>query len=156
MGRRQKHARNEVIIVEQAMLRSPAWHKLNGTAKDFYFALRMRCQLEDVKRNQKREVSPIPGKDIVNNGELVFPYRQAMKELEVRSEATIRSALDQLIDTGFVQVSEPGGPDRTPSRYSLVRDWELYGTESFKPFKRHKRQGWQWASGKSGSEPPPL
>jgi hypothetical protein len=135
-----KTGRPGVVTMEKELLQSKAWRSLSKSAMLVYIEFRIRCQVEGVKRQQRRELSPLPGAIIHNNGRLVLTYKQAEEELGI-TPTTFRDAIDALINRGFLKITDSGGADRTPTRYEIARDWPLYGSDTFEPERRRKREG---------------
>jgi hypothetical protein len=76
---------------------------------------------------------------LLNNGELVYPYREAQRR--GISPSAFMYAIDQLIERGFLYVAEQGGGLKGhTSKYGLSTDWAKYGTPAFKARARKKRQ----------------
>lgn len=66
-----------------------------------------------------------------NNGEIVFPYKEAEKRFDIPKSSFAR-AIDKLIEYGFIDISHLGGGligDCT--RYSISNRWKEYGTNKF-------------------------
>ena len=73
-----------------------------------------------------------------NNGEIVFPYKEAKKRFKIPKSSFAR-AIDSLIKYGFIDIAHLGGGligDCT--RYSISNRWKNYDTEHFVKKKRPK------------------
>lgn len=67
---------------------------------------------------------------IVNNGEIVFTYSEALEKGFTRPK--FKRALDQLIELGFIDITHHGGGmNKDFSKYSISNRWKDYGTEDF-------------------------
>jgi len=79
-----------------------------------------------------------------NNGELVFTYSEAQKELGL-PKSTFMNCLDRLIEVGLIDIahSGSGGKKGDVSLYSISQRWRKYGTPAFveKRRPRDKRAG---------------
>lgn len=127
-----------VIVLEQMMVKSSAWLSLSGTAIQVYLFFRCKCQF--AKRNRR------PGKRsqglmerILNNGELVFAYQEA-KRLYGITASRFRRAIDELVEKGFLDISETGmGLYKMATHYGISDRWRDYGTPSFRQAHRPER-----------------
>ena len=117
------------LWTDKALLRSEAFRGLTKTAilvlLDFHGK-------KLVKGSGKRW-------RLLNNGELVYSYREAEKR--GFSSSAFMYAIDQLIERGFLYVAEQGGGLKGhTSKYGLSADWTRYGTPAFKTTTRKKRR----------------
>ena len=122
---------NSVIVLEQRLVKSGAWLSLSGTAKAVYLLFRT-----------KLKVGRPPGKPgkrdwtILNNGELVFTYREAWSRYAITA-SRFRRALDELISKGFIDVEATGmGVQKVATFYAVSDRWRNYGTPAFRGAKR--------------------
>lgn len=126
-------AKNTVIVLEQRLVKSPAWLSLGGTAKDVYLIFRTKCVI--VKRQGKPQKR---GPVITNNGQIEFTYVEAEEKYGIKP-GRFRRALDQLIDRGFIDVAATGmGIFKTKTWYAISERWRDYGTPEFKASHRPK------------------
>jgi hypothetical protein len=106
--------------------------------------------MEEIKTSSRRNSEWI----ISNNGEIVFPYKEAQKH--GISPSQFRDAIDDLIDKGFIQITHQGsggrgkdGKDGDVTTFLLDDRWKNYGTKRFKkidkPRVKDTRQGRGWA-----------
>ena len=111
------------------MLRSKAFIKLTGAAKQILLELYMRLRLDSQgKKNNQCFFAK-------NNGKLVLSYKSIHEQFGY-STATISSAIDRLVDNGFIEIAELGcGVKRQSHKIALIKNWEKYGTNEFKPGK---------------------
>jgi len=85
------------------------------------------------------------GKDswaIVNNGSLVFSYREALTKYKI-SNCRFARAIDDLINHGFLRISKYGNPlAKEPNLYFLESMWKKFGQSDFKiePRKNERRK----------------
>jgi hypothetical protein len=90
---------------------------------------------------------------MINNGELVYTYKEAEKR--GISRASFQRALTQLVERGFIDVTFTGaGLYKSASLYALSDRWHAWGTDAFRtavrnPHGRNKHHGFQ-----SKPEPP--
>ena len=84
-----------------------------------------------------------------NNGEIVFPYMEAVRKGIGRRE--FRDALDELIAKGFLDISHlgKGGRKRLDNNGRVIGDmttyiiserWKDYGKQTFKPPKIERKK----------------
>lgn len=114
------------------MIRSKAFIKLTGAAKQILLELYMRLILDRYKphKHSDRSKEQFYAK---NNGKLVLSYKSIHKQFGY-STATISKAIDRLVANGFIEIAELGiGVKRISHKIALVKNWEKYGTDEFKP-----------------------
>ena len=112
------------------MILSPAFHKLNGRAMEVLLLFFYRRQWKQAGREGKWYTT--------NNGEIVFPYKEAKKRFKIPKSSFSR-AIDKLMEHGFIDIAHLGGSligDCT--RYSISNRWRNYDTERFVQKKRPK------------------
>ena len=112
------------------MILSSAFHKLNGRAMGVLFLFLYRRQWSRPSRKGKWHTT--------NNGEIVFPYKEAKKRFKIPKSSFAR-AIDSLIKYGFIDIAHLGGGligDCT--RYCISNRWRNYDTERFVQKKRPK------------------
>lgn len=119
------------LVLSKEMLRSKAFVTLTGAAKQILLELHMRLKLESYKpRRRDRDSTQFYAK---NNGKLVLSYKSIHKQFGY-STATISKAIDQLVAHGFIEIAELGcGVKRQSHKIALIRNWQDYGTEHFRP-----------------------
>ena len=123
---------NDRLVLSKKMLRSKAFIKLTGAAKQILLELRIRLKLDHYKPSKYSRRSSEQFFES-NNGKLVFRYSDIYKMFGY-STATISSAIDQLVAKGFIEIAELGcGVKRQPHKIALIKNWEKYGTDEFKP-----------------------
>jgi hypothetical protein len=118
------------IWIEREMILSPAFRKLNGRAMEVLLLFFYRRQWSLPSRKGKWYTT--------NNGEIVFPYKEAKKRFKIPKSSFAR-AIDKLMEHGFIEIAHLGGGligDCT--RYSISERWRKYGTDSFVRKKRPK------------------
>ena len=118
------------IWIEREMILSSAFHKLNGRAMEVLLLFLYRRQWKQAGRKGKWYTT--------NNGEIVFPYKEAKKRFKIPKSSFAR-AIDKLMEHGFIEIAHLGGGligDCT--RYSISERWRKYGTDSFVQKKRPK------------------
>ena len=92
--------------------------------------------------------------EIENNGELVYPYTEAVEN--GFTKAQFRSAIDELQQKGFIDITHQGKGGRKPAKgtgdvttYWIDDRWIDYGTDDFRPprnsRKKDNRKGRGWA-----------
>ena len=118
------------IWIEREMILSPAFHKLNGRAMEVLLLFLSRRQWEKAGRKGKWYTT--------NNGEIVFPYKEAKKRFKIPKSSFAR-AIDKLMEHGFIDIAHLGGGligDCT--KYSISNRWRNYGADNFIKKKRSK------------------
>ena len=118
------------IWIEREMILSPAFRKLNGRAMEVLLLFLYRRQWSRPSRKGKWCTT--------NNGEIVFPYKEAKKRFKIPKSSFAR-AIDKLMEHGFIEIAHLGGSligDCT--RYSISNRWRNYDTERFVQKKRPK------------------
>lgn len=123
---------NDRLVSSKKMVRSKAFIKLTGAAKQILLELYMRLKLESYKpsRNSRKHNQRFFAS---NNGKLVLTYKSIHKQFGY-STATISKAIDRLVANGFIEIAELGcGVQRRSHKIALIKNWEKYGTDDFKP-----------------------
>ena len=116
-------SKNKNIWVEREMILSPAFYKLNGRAMGVLLLFLYRRQWKQAGRKGKWYTT--------NDGEIVFPYKEAKKRFKIPKSSFAR-AIDKLIEYGFIDIAHLGGGligDCT--RYSISERWRKYETDHF-------------------------
>ena len=124
------NSKNKNFWIEHEMILSPAFHKLNGRAMEVLLLFLSRRQWEKAGRKGKWYMT--------NNGEIVFPYKEAKDRFKIPKSSFVR-AIDSLIEYGFIDIARLGGGligDCT--KYSISDRWRNYDTERFVQKKRPK------------------
>ena len=112
------------------MILSSAFHKLNGRAMEVLLLFLYRRQWSRPSQKGKWYTT--------NNGEIVFPYKEAKKRFKIPKSSFAR-AIDSLIEYGFIDIAHLGGGligDCT--KYSISNRWRNYDTDRFVQKKRSK------------------
>ncbi len=76
----------------------------------------------------------------INNGKIIFPYREAKNKLGLHS-AQFTRAIDNLMEVGFIDLTHSGngsGSQKDPSLYAISERWRKYGTSDFEKHEREK------------------
>ena len=95
-------SKSSVIVLPLELVDSEAFQSLNGTAIRVLLHFFRKRQLSEIKSgNGKRS-----GYVIRNNGEIVYPYSEALKQGMYRQRFS--AALKQLLDRGFISVERGG------------------------------------------------
>ena len=118
------------IWIEREMILPSAFHTLNGRAMEVLLLFLYRRQWNQASRKGKWYTT--------NNGEIVFPYKEAKKRFKIPKSSFAR-AIDNLIEYGFIDIAHLGGGligDCT--KYSISNRWRNYDTNRFVQKKRPK------------------
>ena len=124
------NSKSKNIWIEREMILSPAFHKLNGRAMEVLLLFLYRRQWKQASRKGKWYTT--------NNGEIVFPYKEAKKRFKIPKSSFAR-AIDKLMEHGFIDIAHLGGGligDCT--RYFISNRWRYYDTDRFIQKKRPK------------------
>ena len=124
------NSKSKNIWIEREMILSPAFHKLNGRAMEVLLLFLYRRQWKQAGREGKWYTT--------NNGEIVFPYKEAKKRFKIPKSSFAR-AIDKLMEHGFIDIAHLGGGligDCT--KYSISNRWRNYDTDRFVQKKRPK------------------
>ena len=120
--------KSDKFWIKRSLVASKAFMSLTASAMNVFWRFRLKCKEVPPKKK------PRPGEDwiISNNGKLVFTYQEAVKKLNI-SKGTFRNAIDNLVETGFIDITHPGGgTDGNYSKYAMSDRWQKFGTEEFK------------------------
>jgi hypothetical protein len=133
------------VYLEGDLIQSEAFRSLSRWGLLVY--LRFFQKRVMVKENRKGKATV---HRIANNGEIVFPYREALA-LGI-DERAFRNAIDELISKGFLDITRPGKGGRSgeSTLYLIDTRWRDYGTERFRPPQKPRIkntiQGRGWAA----------
>jgi hypothetical protein len=129
----------EKIYITRDLLASKAYRSLSRVSflvyQDF---LAKRIMIKDRRKRIWR---------VGNNGELVYPYREAVKNGFSRKQ--FRNAIDELQKKGLIDITHRGRGGRTPKEgegdfttYWIDDRWMEYGTDDFRqPRKPRTKDG---------------
>jgi hypothetical protein len=131
------------IWFDKNLLRSPAFRGLKKWAILVYLDFLRKRQMEKVKQSKRSDLWHIS-----NNGEIVYPYSEAEKKGIGRRE--FRTAFDELIEKGFLDITRHGSGGRSGdmTKYFIDVRWKDYGTPEFRPpvkprnIDTRKGRGW--------------
>lgn len=74
-----------------------------------------------------------------NNGQIQFSYKEA-REQHGFTASRFRSALDEVIRVGFIDIAHSGyGLRKDCSLYAISRRWEDYGTDRYREAERPRQ-----------------
>jgi len=123
--------KGSVIVLERFLVESEAWLSLSGAAMKVFLLFRTKCRMEKA-RGKPGKRGPV----IINNGQIVFTYREARKKYGV-SPSRFRRAIDELLAKGFIEIADTGmGVHKVATYYAISERWRDYGTSGFKEVKR--------------------
>ena len=108
---------SNIIVIERDMIKSDAFRKLPGTA--------IVILLDFLARRKMK------GGRILNNGEIVYPFAEALKK--GIPAKTFNRNRDQLINRGFIDVTHAGSGGRKGDMtlYAISDRWRKWGTDKF-------------------------
>ena len=120
----------EGIYLSRQMRHSKAFIKLTGAAKQILLESYMRLKLNSTGRKHPKQGQRFFAE---NNGKLVISYPSIHKQFGY-SLRTISKAINQLTSKGFWSIAELGcGVKRQSHKIALIKNWQDYGKENFKP-----------------------
>lgn len=123
------------IVMEKAMLVSPVWLSLSGTADKVYCLFRCRCVYGRIGGKRGKH-----NYEHINNGKLEFTYIEAKEKYGIKAGRFVR-AIDELVLKGFLDVTEPGGGvHKFKTLYGISERWQNYETDSFQQIHRPERR----------------
>ena len=116
--------RSNGIYKTRDLISSKAYWKLTGTSIRVFeiFLLKRKMKKTTIGKHELN--------NIVNNGQITFTYLEAEEKYGI-SKSTFMRARDQLIEVGFIEITEHGG-EHQPTRYAISNNWMKYPEESFK------------------------
>lgn len=133
------------VYLEAELLRSEALKGLTRWSILVYLRFLQKRVLVQEKHKSKSA-----SYRIVNNGEIVFPYREA-SQMGI-SERNFRNSIDQLQGVGLLDITRlgKGGRSGESTLYWIDTRWKHYGTDRFQPPKKPRIkdtiQGRGWAT----------
>ncbi len=133
MGRKKN-----TVIFERELLKSKSYKSISAGAIHVYSHFMMKRKMNKIGHSGKARWAQI------NNGELVFTYSEAERELGM-PRSTFMNCLDRLIEVGLIDIahSGSGGKKGDVSLYAISQRWRKYGTNEFieKQRPRDNRSG---------------
>lgn len=128
------------IYVGRDLLQSKAYWSLSAHA--------MRVLLRFYEKRKMKDKPDSKGNRnwmIINNGNLVFTYKEAIG-LGMNGKQ-FSKAIDDLISFGFLEITHQGAGQGDPSKYKLTERWKAYGKDCFNPAPARRRNtdpNWGW------------
>ncbi len=123
-----KRKPSKVIVVDfgRELFKSRAWVSLSGKSTQVFMLFLTKRKMATIKpKGQKKVICE-------NCSILEFTYLEANRYGITRGQFT--RAIDQLIEHGFLSVTETGGACKgDKSLYALIYNWRKYGKSSFEP-----------------------
>lgn len=120
------------IYLTPDLIGSEAFKSLSRWSLFVYFRFLQKRQFErknisNKKKNERR---------ILNNGEIIFTYREALK-MGI-SERNFRNSIDELQAKGLIDIAKygKGGRSGESTLYWIDIRWKHYNTEHFQPPKK--------------------
>lgn len=127
------------VYLERDLLKSRAWLDLGGVAPQVYGLFRLRVQVRKAKKDRRQKRTPF---EIANNGQIVFPYAEALRDFGITSPR-FRRALKELVEKGFIDVAHHGGGlEGDTTKYAISERWRAYGKPDFKAATLPKGRPW--------------
>ncbi|UCD51437.1 MAG: hypothetical protein JSW27_02160 [Phycisphaerales bacterium] len=130
-----KPRKSSVIVLRRQLLASPAWWSLSATAMKVYMIFLTKRKMGPLQTKKKRSRNFV----CLNNGEIVFTYQEARTKYGLTA-SRFRRALDELIETGFIDITATGaGLYKVATLYAVAERWQEYGTPDFVRAERPRR-----------------
>ncbi len=132
----------DVIVIERALLNSPAFRSLRGAAILVLLDFLQRRRGKSMRDRGKKKWL------ILNQGEIEYCYSTAEKAGITRPR--FARAITELTEKGFLDIAHSGnGYAKDKSLYSISERWRDYGTEAFISKTRSKdtRRSRKFSSG---------
>ena len=127
-----KYLSSNGIFLEKASIKFLASNRLTKTTVIVFLLFLKKRKLKNMGRQGKTKW------EIVNNGEIVFPYCEANKKYGIPA-STFSKAIDQLIEFGLIDINHHGGGMvKDMTTYYISDRWRDYGTPDFKEKTRPK------------------
>lgn len=140
------------IFLKKEVVRSAAFKELTKIEIQIFLEFLLKRRFG--KRPEKK-VGSIRRDFIINNGEIVFTYSEAVRLLGI-SPQTFQRAIDKFIKVGLIDIARQGQGGIVEnnkitgkvSLYAISDRWELFGTINFIKQVRKKdlRKGRGWAA----------
>ena len=142
------HEKEPTIHISKELLNSNAYRSLSRCALLIYQDFLAKRYMEKIKKNKTKDWT------IRNNGEIVYPYLEAVNKGFTRKQ--FRDAIDELQRKGLIDITHLGKGGRKPAEgstgdattYWIDDRWKYYGTEDFRPARNprtkdtRKSRGW--------------
>lgn len=135
------------VWLDADLIISPAFEQLTKTQIRVLLMFLSKRQMK--ARSKRKRYKTADDYDIVNNGDITFPYSEAA-QLGINSMGFTR-ALDKLIEVGFIDIHvQTRGYNKEPTRYAICDRWKKYGQSDFIRGYRNKppRTPGGWAAKK--------
>ena len=135
------------IYLESEVLASAAFAELNLNGIRVLLRFYQKRHFSSKKgRNGRRS------REILNNGQIVFPYTEA-EEMGIHKSSYTR-AIDTVLALGFIDIAHSGeGLYRSATLYAVSDRWRKWGTPDFvearRPRRRRAPRGFVLQNGKS-------
>lgn len=134
---------NKILWLDKKLKDSPAFRSLAKCSILTYMDFLGKRKMQQSKSKSRSDEWTIS-----NNGEIVYPYKEAINR--GMSEGQFRNSIDELILKGFLDINHHGSGGRAKDMTTYIIDtrWMDYGTPDFKPAKRPRKkntkkgQGW--------------
>ena len=131
-------SKSGVVVLDKLMVQTPVWLSLSGTAIKVYHLFRCKCQFAKKSKRQGKRSEGLMER-ILNNGKIEFTYKEAEKQYGITRGQFVR-AIDELIEKGFLDITEPGGGIRKlKTLYAISERWRDYDKASFRKMHRPER-----------------
>ncbi len=121
------------IVLDADLVTSKVFLKLTGIAPHVLLLFLRRRRMVKVGRRQGKEKWVIE-----NNGEIVFPYCEALEKFGI-TKPRFQRAIDQLVEKGFLDIKHAGGGlMKDTSKYAISDRWQDYGKDNF--IQKHRQK----------------
>lgn len=129
----QKYKNGRYVMLPPELIESELFRKLS--AKEIWVLIRFYQKIE--RQPSKGRTAKLRINEILNNGQIKFPYSEAV-HFGV-SRTTFSKIIEKFVKLGFIDIAEQGGHyGQTPTKFSILDRWRVYGTSDFKEVKKKR------------------
>jgi len=115
------------VYLDPDLLESITFNSLRGSSMKVYLRFLRKRVVQKVSRGQARREQY----EIMNNGEIEFPVREAQARLNIASR-TFQAAIKELVEKGFIDVADYKLEiNKVTKLYAISERWKKYGTGEF-------------------------
>ena len=126
------------MYIERSIVLSKAVQELKGVSLRVYLIFLTKRVMKPFQGTKPKRSGK--GKYFIENqNQIQFTYREAKEKYGI-SRSAFRSAIDELVRVGLIDIAKPGsGLQRDVTLYGISERWKLYGTPEFVVKERKKR-----------------
>lgn len=121
------------IFLKAALYESEAFKKLTRAEIDILLVFYSKRNLA----GNRAEKLGVAYDCVLNNGEIIFTYAEAVKRLDI-NKSTFTRGLDKLVEVGFEDIAVPSPGYKIPTKFAISERWREYGKPNSPKVKRPK------------------